>query len=40
MARSQTFAIFAYALVACLVVNDTVKVGLMKWRVPQPRISR
>jgi len=31
---SQTFAIFAYALVACLVVNDTVKVMMIKWRVP------
>ena len=31
---SQTFAIFAYALVACLVVNDTVKVVMIKWRVP------
>jgi H+-transporting ATPase len=31
---SQTSAIFAYALVACLVVNDTVKVLMIKWRVP------
>ena len=31
---SQVLAIFAYALVACLVVNDTVKVALIKWRVP------
>ena len=31
---SQTSAIFAYALVACLVVNDTVKVVMIKWRVP------
>ena len=31
---SQTLAIFAYAMVACLVVNDTIKVGLIKWRVP------
>ncbi len=30
----QTFAIFAYALVACLVVNDALKVALIKWRVP------
>ena len=29
----QMLAIFAYALVACLVVNDVVKVGLIKWRV-------
>jgi plasma-membrane proton-efflux P-type ATPase len=31
---SQTFVIFAYALVSCLVVNDAVKVVMMKWRVP------
>jgi H+-transporting ATPase len=30
----QTFAIFAYALLSCLVVNDTVKVVMIKWRVP------
>jgi hypothetical protein len=30
----QTLAIFAYALVACLVVNDTVKVVMIKWRAP------
>jgi hypothetical protein len=26
--------IFAYAMVACLVVNDAVKVALIKWRIP------
>src|ERR1035441_10555203 len=31
---SQTFAIFAYAMVSCLVVNDAVKVVMIKWRVP------
>jgi H+-transporting ATPase len=31
---SQTLMIFAYALVSCLVVNDAVKVVMMKWRVP------
>jgi hypothetical protein len=30
----QTIAIFAYAMVSCLVVNDAVKVALIKWRVP------
>jgi hypothetical protein len=30
----QTLAIFVYAMVACLGVNDTVKVGMIKWRVP------
>jgi len=29
----QTLAIFVYAMVACLVVNDTVKVAMIKWRV-------
>ena len=31
---SATLAIFAYALVSCLVVNDAVKVAMIKWRVP------
>jgi len=30
----QTLAIFAYALVSCLVVNDAIKVAMIKWRVP------
>ena len=30
----QTLAIFTYALVSCLVVNDVVKVVMIKWRVP------
>jgi magnesium-transporting ATPase (P-type) len=30
----QTLAIFAYAMVSCLVVNDAVKVMMIKWRVP------
>jgi len=30
----QTLAIFAYAMVSCLLVNDTVKVVMIKWRVP------
>jgi magnesium-transporting ATPase (P-type) len=30
----QTLAIFAWAMVSCLVVNDAVKVALIKWRVP------
>ena len=32
--RSQTLAIFVYAMVACLVVNDAAKVGMIKWQVP------
>lgn len=30
----QTLTIFAYAMVSCLVVNDAVKVAMVKWRVP------
>jgi plasma-membrane proton-efflux P-type ATPase len=31
---AQTLAIFAFAMVACLVFNDAVKVAMIKWRVP------
>jgi plasma-membrane proton-efflux P-type ATPase len=30
----QLLAILVYAMFACLVVNDTVKVAMIKWRVP------
>ena len=30
----QTFVIFMYAMVACLLVNDAVKVAMIRWRVP------
>jgi H+-transporting ATPase len=30
----QTLAIFAYVMVSCLVINDAVKVAMIKWRVP------
>jgi hypothetical protein len=30
----QPFAILAYAMVSCLVVNDAVKVAMIKWRIP------
>ena len=30
----QPLAIFVYAMIACLVVNDAVKVAMIKWRVP------
>ncbi|PKN44064.1 MAG: hypothetical protein CVU59_12625 [Deltaproteobacteria bacterium HGW-Deltaproteobacteria-17] len=29
-----TFAVFAYALFSCLLVNDALKVAMIKWRVP------
>jgi hypothetical protein len=31
---SQMLAIFAYALVSCLIVNDALKVAMIRWRVP------
>ncbi len=31
---SQTLAILAYAAVSCLIVNDAIKVVIIKWRVP------
>lgn len=36
----QTVAIFAYAMVACLGVNDAVKVAMIKWRVPDAVAKR
>jgi hypothetical protein len=30
----QTLALFTYAAIACLGVNDAVKVAMIKWRVP------
>ena len=30
----ETLTIFVYAVVSCLVVNDAVKVAMIKWRVP------
>jgi H+-transporting ATPase len=30
----QTFAVFGFAAVSCLVLNDAVKVAMIKWRVP------
>jgi magnesium-transporting ATPase (P-type) len=30
---SQTFAILAYAMVSCLIVNDAVKVMMIRWRL-------
>jgi H+-transporting ATPase len=31
---AQTLAILAYAVVSCLIVNDAIKVALIKWRTP------
>jgi H+-transporting ATPase len=30
----QTLAVFGYALVSCLAVNDALKVAMIRWRVP------
>jgi magnesium-transporting ATPase (P-type) len=30
----QALAIFAYAMISCLVVNDAIKVAMIKWRTP------
>ena len=30
----ETLAIFVYAMVCCLVVNDALKVAMIRWRVP------
>jgi H+-transporting ATPase len=30
----QTLAVFLYAMVACLVLNDAIKVVMIKWRIP------
>ena len=30
----QALAIFGYAMVSCLVVNEVVKISLIKWRTP------
>ena len=31
----QTLPILDYAMIACLVVNDAIKVAMIKWRVPR-----
>jgi H+-transporting ATPase len=36
----QTFAVFIYAMVACLGFNDAVKVAMIKWRVPDAVAKR
>jgi H+-transporting ATPase len=33
---SQILGIFVYAMLACLGVNDAVKVAMIKWRAPDP----
>jgi hypothetical protein len=31
----QILTIFGYAMIACLLINDAIKVTLIKWQVPQ-----
>jgi len=37
--RGQTLAVFAFAMVACLLVNDALKVAMIKWRVPAAALA-
>jgi hypothetical protein len=30
----QVLAIFIYSMISCLVVNDALKVAMIKWRIP------
>jgi H+-transporting ATPase len=30
----QTLSVFVYSMVSCLVLNDALKVAMIKWRVP------
>jgi H+-transporting ATPase len=30
----QTLVVLAYAMISCLVVNDALKVAMIRWRVP------
>jgi hypothetical protein len=30
----QTLAIFLYAMLACLAADDSIKIAMIKWRVP------
>jgi hypothetical protein len=35
----QTLAIFAYALVSCLIINDALKVWMIKWTAQMQGVS-
>ena len=35
----QTLAVFVFAMVACLCVNDAVKVAMIRWRVPAAALT-
>jgi magnesium-transporting ATPase (P-type) len=36
----QTLAVFVYAMISCLVLNDSLKVAMIKWRVPDAVAGR
>jgi len=36
----QTLAVFVYSLVACLIVNDALKVAMIKWRVHRDVVTK
>ena len=36
----QTLAVFGFSMVACLGVNDAIKVAMIKWRVPTAALLR
>jgi hypothetical protein len=37
---SQTLAIFVYAIISCLLVNDALKVVMIHWRVPHVAVKK
>jgi len=37
---SQTLALFVYAMVSCLILNDTLKVAMIRWRVPDTEVGK
>jgi hypothetical protein len=34
VANAQTLAVFLYAMISCLLLNDSIKVVMIKWRIP------
>ena len=36
----QTLALFVYAMVSCLILNDALKVAMIKWRVPDTEVGK
>jgi len=36
----QTLALFVYAMVSCLILNDTLKVAMIRWRVPDTEVGK